>query len=164
MLSLYTMYRHPERSYPKTIEGKLEALDFDLVLNSPLSFQAFYDFINSQSSYNKPYLDLYLHSKLYQEQIDMIMADFNSPTFERDAEELERLKEKILSIVTTYQRSHFNFDNLLKRTLARQSQQFSQGLGMSAASPRFPFGGLAASNSQSVTFPNGVNETVSAGG
>jgi hypothetical protein len=38
MLSIYMMVRHPEKSYPKTIEGKLEALDFDLVLTSPLSF------------------------------------------------------------------------------------------------------------------------------
>lgn len=92
----------------------------------------------------------------------MIMGDFNSPTFEKDCEDLERLKEKILLIVTTHQRTHFNFDNLLKRTIARQSQQVSQGgLGMSAASPRFPFSGLAATNNQSLGFPQGVNETAS---
>jgi hypothetical protein len=113
MLSIYTMLRHPERSYPKTIEGKLEALDFDLLLNSPVSFEAFFDFIEQHSSYNKPYLDIYVHSKLYQERIDVVMADFNSPTFAKDCEELERLKEKILQIVTKNQRSHFNFDNLL---------------------------------------------------
>jgi len=38
MFSIYTMIRHPERAYPKNIEGKLEALDFDLVLSSSLSF------------------------------------------------------------------------------------------------------------------------------
>ena len=90
MFSIYMMVRHPERAYPKTIEGKLEALDFDLVLTSPMSFQYFYDFINEQSSYNQPYLELYVLSKLYQEQIDTVMNDMNSPTFQRDCDELER--------------------------------------------------------------------------
>lgn len=99
MYSIYTFLRHPEKSYPKSIEGKYEALDFDLVLTSPLSFQAFYDFIEINSSYNKPYLELYVHSKLYQELIDIIMSDFSSPTFSRDCEELDRLKEKIMVII-----------------------------------------------------------------
>jgi hypothetical protein len=38
MFSIYTMIRHPDKQYPKQIEGKLEALDFDLVLNSSLPF------------------------------------------------------------------------------------------------------------------------------
>lgn len=32
MYSIYSMIRHPDRAYPKNLEGKLEALDFDLVL------------------------------------------------------------------------------------------------------------------------------------
>ena len=65
LFSIYTLVLHPEKSYPKIIEGKLEALDFDLVLQSPLSFESFYDFIEQHSSYNKPYLELYVLSKLY---------------------------------------------------------------------------------------------------
>ena len=38
MFSIYTMIRHPDKQYPKQIEGKLEALDFDLVLTSSLPF------------------------------------------------------------------------------------------------------------------------------
>jgi hypothetical protein len=45
MFSIYTMVMHPERAYPKYLEGKLEALDFDLVLSSSLPFQYFYDFV-----------------------------------------------------------------------------------------------------------------------
>ena len=48
MFSIYTMIRHPDQQYPKQIEGKLEALDFDLVLTSSLPFQYFYEFINSE--------------------------------------------------------------------------------------------------------------------
>jgi hypothetical protein len=80
--SLYMAFRHPEKTYPKTIEGKYEAFDFDLVLTSPLCFQYFYDFIEKNSSFNLPYLDLYVHSKLYQELIDQMMAcDFSSGSF-----------------------------------------------------------------------------------
>jgi hypothetical protein len=82
MFSIHTYVRHPEKAYPKTLEGKLEALDFDLVLTSPLCFQAFYDFIEIHSSYNVPYLELYVHSKLYQELIDSIMTcDFSTASF-----------------------------------------------------------------------------------
>ena len=38
LFSLYTLHIHPEKAYPKTIEGKLEALDFDTMLTSPISF------------------------------------------------------------------------------------------------------------------------------
>jgi hypothetical protein len=34
MFSIYTLIRYPERVYPKNIEGKMEALDFELVLKS----------------------------------------------------------------------------------------------------------------------------------
>lgn len=121
MFSIYTLVRHPEKAYPKTIEGKLEALDFDLVLASPTSFKSFYDFIEEHSSYNKPYLELYVLSKLYQEHIDAVMNDLSSPTFERDCEELERLKEKLLGIVITNQRTHFNFDTLIRKHLERSA-------------------------------------------
>lgn len=121
-LSLYMVRRHPEKTYPKTIEGKYEAFDFDLVLTSPLCFKYFYDFIEKNSSFNIPYLELYVHSKLYQEMIDyMMQADFSSDSFTNDHDQLERLKQTILTIITTHQKTHFNFDNLIKRTLARQS-------------------------------------------
>jgi hypothetical protein len=84
-LSLYMVLRHPEKTYPKTIEGKYEAFDFDLVLTSPLCFKYFYDFIEKNSSFNIPSLELYVHSKLYQEMIDyMMQADFSSDSFSND--------------------------------------------------------------------------------
>lgn len=77
-----------------------------------------------------------MHSKLYQELVDTIMSDFSSPTFTRDCEELDRLKEKIMNIVQTNQQTHFNFDNLVKRTLARQSNNVNSIRGgFEATSP-----------------------------
>ena len=46
MFSIYTLYRNPEKAYPKTYDGKLEALDFELVLTSSLPFEYFYDFVS----------------------------------------------------------------------------------------------------------------------
>lgn len=45
MFSIHTILRHPDRVYPKNIELKHEALDFDLVLSSSMPFQYFYDFV-----------------------------------------------------------------------------------------------------------------------
>jgi hypothetical protein len=41
------LIRHPERTYPKLIETKLLALDFDMVLSSVEPFEKFYDFIEN---------------------------------------------------------------------------------------------------------------------
>ena len=113
MFSVYMLLRHPDRAYPKTFEGKLEALDFDLVLSSSLPFQYFYDFILNHSAFNKPYLDLYVLSKLYQELIDDVMNDDKrSSKFSSNVIELERQKENIFRIIEEHQHTHFNFDHL----------------------------------------------------
>ena len=65
LFSIYTVVRHPEKSYPKTIEGKLEALDFDTMLTSPISFQSFFEFIEEYQSFYKPYMEVYMLTKLY---------------------------------------------------------------------------------------------------
>ena len=67
MFSIYTMLWRPEKRYPKQIEGKLEAMDFDLVLESSLPFQYFYDFVNNNAVFYKPYLEVYVLGRLYQE-------------------------------------------------------------------------------------------------
>lgn len=69
---------HPEDAYPKTIEGKLEALDFDTMLNSPISFQCFFDYIEDHATHYKPFMQVFMLTKMYQEQVDMIMG-YNGP-------------------------------------------------------------------------------------
>jgi hypothetical protein len=67
MLSIYTLLRNPDGVYPKNLERKMEALDFDLVLASSLPFSSFYDFVVEHQPHYKPYFDVYVLIKLYQE-------------------------------------------------------------------------------------------------
>ena len=67
LFSLYTLHIHPEKAYPKTIEGKLEALDFDTMLTSPLSFQSFFEFVEDYAIFYKPYMQVFMLTKMYQE-------------------------------------------------------------------------------------------------
>jgi hypothetical protein len=56
---------NPDKAYPKQIEGKLEALDFDTMLSSSKPFEYFYDYVEKHSTFSKPYFDLYILSRLY---------------------------------------------------------------------------------------------------
>ena len=67
MFSIHTLHMHPEDAYPKTIEGKLEALDFDTMLNSPISFQCFFDYIEDHATHYKPFMQVFMLTKMYQE-------------------------------------------------------------------------------------------------
>jgi len=92
----------------------LEALDFDLAISTSLPFQYFYDFVNQVSPYHKPYFDICVLSKLYQEQVDsLINDDMSDSRFIEDYEELEKQKEKILKILNENCDSHFNFDKTM---------------------------------------------------
>ena len=79
LFSIYTLYRTPEKAYPQTFEGKLEALDFELVLNSSRPFEYFYDFVCQHSSFSQPYFDVYILGKLYQGKLDDMLN--NSATY-----------------------------------------------------------------------------------
>jgi hypothetical protein len=50
-------------------------MDFDLVLSSSLPFQHFYDFVNNHAVFYKPYFDIYVLGKLYQELLDQILEE-----------------------------------------------------------------------------------------
>eukprot|EP00347_Sterkiella_histriomuscorum_P018057 403346954 len=111
MFSIYTLIRHPERAYPRNIEGKLEALDFDLVLNSSLPFQYFFDFVVQFQPHYKPYFDVYVLAMLYQEQIEDLMNDEKSNSkIKINHVELDKQKQNLLDIITCYQLTHFNFE------------------------------------------------------
>ena len=68
------------------------------------------------------------------------MKDSMSPFFEAKCEELDRLKDKILNIVTENQKTHFNFDNLIRRTLERNSSNII-AKKIEIGSPRFATSG-----------------------
>jgi hypothetical protein len=112
MFSLYGLARRPEQAYPRYVEGKLEALDFDLVLQSSLPFQYFYDFVNTHQTYYKTYLEVYMLSKLYQEQLETLIAEERDEDSSRriDFEELERQRDALLDLIGRYQPTHFNFE------------------------------------------------------
>ena len=63
-----------------------------------------------------------------------------SPFFEAKCEELDRLKDKILNIVTENQKTHFNFDNIIRRTLERNSSNII-AKKIEIGSPRFATAG-----------------------
>jgi hypothetical protein len=73
LFSLYTLYFNPDAAYPKTLEGKLEALDFDTMMSSNISFKCFYDFIDDYAVTYKPYMHIYIMTKMYQEQVETMM-------------------------------------------------------------------------------------------
>lgn len=69
------MLVHPDKQYPRQVEGKLEAMDFDLVLSSSLPFQYFYDYVVTNASFYKPYFEVYILGKMYQELLDSILDE-----------------------------------------------------------------------------------------
>jgi len=67
LYSLYTLHFNPESAYPRTVEGKLEALDFDTMMTSEISFKCFYEFVDDYAIGYKPYMQIYILTKMYQE-------------------------------------------------------------------------------------------------
>ena len=47
LFSIYMLKRNPEKAYPRLLEGKTHAYDFDMVMTSSISFSYFYDFVKS---------------------------------------------------------------------------------------------------------------------
>lgn len=111
LFSLYTMYRHPEDAYPKFFEGKLEALDFETMLTSSMSIQRFFEFIEDYAIFYRPYMQIYMRTKMFSESLDEASKGKISSI---DHENLRQQQEAILKIVETHQVTHFNFDYIFR--------------------------------------------------
>lgn len=65
LFSIHMLWKHPDKVYPRMLEGKLLALDLEMILESQIPFKYFYEFIKDHSTNNLVYLDVYVKIKLY---------------------------------------------------------------------------------------------------
>lgn len=73
LFSIHMLWQHPDKVYPRMLEGKLLALDLEMILESQIPFKYFYEFIKDHSTKNLVYLDVYVKIKLYTDQGNKII-------------------------------------------------------------------------------------------
>ena len=112
--SLKMLFVHPERNYPLLYEGKLIAMDFDLILDTEEPFDRFYDFIQVYSPFNQVYIEVFALVRTLEKGVEELNDEGQELTknqYVKVAQELQAIQKNINDVIDANYQTHFHKRN-----------------------------------------------------